>query len=396
MRFARKALPVKHVKAIQGLDGTVEAYVSVFNNVDYVGERILPGFFADTIGESAKTQKPLPAVLWSHNVWDVPIGITTEAEEVLPYNAILPADIRQLGGLRVVGKFNMDVQLAREAFSSIVFGSLRKYSIGYYVLVDQYDRETGIVDLIKGDWVEWSPVNFAANDMTETVGAKGGPPELEVREHVMVLRKEAEFEDGSFRRMVREAADGKSYVVVTGKLRATGNTEEATIRFDTDAWSVGGARSVCADHNAKGTFKAGTNSSAVDGDEESGVERLADHGARVVAQVSAYVSRVEDVKSKRLAESKAGRVLSEANRTILAGLLPDLTSVIDRVQKLLDDTATSSDGGSGGGKSSSSSDVVLDEERKKDARKLQARMMAMQHELYAELDSERETVEVAS
>lgn len=383
MRFARKALPVQHVKAIEGLEGTVEAYVSVFNNVDYVGERILPGFFADTISESVKTQKPLPAVLWSHSMWDIPLGITTEAEEVLPYNSKLPEDLRVLGGLRVVGKFNLGVQLAREAFSSIVFGSLRKYSIGYYVLVDTYDRETGIVDLVKGDWVEWSPVNFAANDMTETVGAKNGSVGgiEEVSEHVFTLRKEAEFEAGSFRRMVREV-DGKSYVVVTGKLRATGDVGEATVRFDSDAWSVEEAKSLCTDHNGKGTF---TPASMKDGHVvigDTGVEKLADHGARVVAQVSAYIERVEDVKAKRLEENKAGRVLSEANRNLLAGLLPDLQSVIERVQKLLDDTAQSSDDGD----KSAAADV------QKEARRLHARAMSVQRELYAELVKEPQEI----
>lgn len=374
MKYARKTLPVLDAKALDGAEGLVEAYVSVFNNVDYMGERILPGFFKDTIDEAITSQKDLPMILWSHDMWSMPLGVTTEAEEVLPYDSRLPAKIRTLGGLRVIGKFNMNVQAAKEAHSSIVFGSLRKYSIGYYVLIDQWNREEGIVDLIKGDWLEWSPVNFAANDETLTVDAKGGPTDRAL-EHILTLRKAAEFEDNSFRRVVREAA-GKSYVVVTGKLRATGSTEEATVRFDADAWSADDARTLCDEHNGRGTFNAAAKGSAVGSDTE-GAERLAEHGARVAAQVSAYLSRVEEVAVKRLAEGKAGRVLSEANRTILAGLLPDLASVSDRVQKLLDDTAQSTDDA---GKSISS-----------EARKLQAQIASLQTELYAD-----DLMEVAS
>lgn len=356
MKYARKVMPVSGMKAIDGQNGIVEAYCSVFNNVDYSGEVIRPGFFAQTIDEARTTQKALPAVLWSHNSWEPPIGITTEAEEVLPYDSRLPDAIKALGGLRVVGQFDMQTEFSRGVFNKIVLGALRKYSIGYYIIEETYNRETGIIELMKGDWLEWSPVNFAANDETLTVGAKGGMRLVDTDEHICVLRKAVDFVDGSFRRVIRETDSGVSYAVVTGKLRATGDTEEASIRFDADAWSVKDAR----DFSSKGTFTPATKTAVSD----EGGERLADHGARMVAQVSAYIARVEDVRSKRLAEGKAGRVLSEANRTILAGLLPDLGSVVDRVQKLLDDTAQTDDAG-----------------KSAEMRKLHGRMLAMQAEL---------------
>jgi hypothetical protein len=105
-------------------------------------------------------------------------------------------------------------------------------------------------------------------------------------------------------------------------------------------------------------------------------ERLADHGARMVAQMSAYLDRVEHVAKLRIAEGKAGRVLSEANRTILAGLLPDLTSVSDRVQKLLDDTSVSTDDA---GKAAGASVVVV-----RDSAEIR-RMLGRMHVLNAEL-----------
>lgn len=345
MRYARKILPAMGAKVLDGgSQGVVEAYCSVFNNIDYAGEIIRPGFFADTIAAANTGGKSLPKVLWSHNVWDQPVGVTKEAEEVLPYDARLPASIQQLGGLRVVGQFNMDTQLGRDTFSNIKMGALDQYSIGYYVLVDSYNRETGVVELLKGEWLEWSPVNFAANDATLTVDAK--QQEVRRTEHLYIVRRPSEFVDGSYKRDVREH-DAVEYTVVTGKLRATGETETASVRFDADTWDASDAQRLCTDYG-RGTFEPATVGVGSSGGE--GKERLADNGARVVAQMSAYLDRVEHIAELRVTEGKAGRVLSEANRTILAGLLPDLNSVTERVQKLLDDTSVSSDdGGKAGG-----------------------------------------------
>lgn len=378
MKYARKVLPAIGAKVLQdaGGQGLVEAYCSVFNNVDYAGEIIRPGFFADTIAQSTTQGKTLPKILWSHNMYEQPIGVTREAEEVLPYDARLPAVIQQLGGLRVVGQFNMDTQLGRDTFSNIKMGALDKYSIGYYVLVDSYDRESGIVELLKGEWLEWSPVNFAANDATLTVDAKNGVGGNGTKtEHLYIVRSPAEFVDGSFKRDVHKHETlGLEYTVVTGKLRATGETEAANVRFDADAWDASDAQTLCTDYG-RGTFEPATNTNTT-GSMEGFKERLADHGARMVAQMSAYLDRVEHVAKLRIAEGKAGRVLSEANRTILAGLLPDLTSVSDRVQKLLDDTSVSTDDA---GKAVGAGVVVV-----RDSAEIR-RMLGRMHVLNAEL-----------
>jgi HK97 family phage prohead protease len=337
MKFARKIMPAWGAKALEGDQGVVEAYCAVFNNVDYSGEVIRPGFFADTINAANNQGKAFPKILWSHSMWDQPLGVTTEAEEVLPYDGRLPAAISSLGGLRVVGKFNLDTTAGHDAFSNIKFGALDKYSIGYYVIEDKFNRDTGVVELLKGDWIEWSPVNFAANDATLTVGAKNGGEKGQSSEHIFIVRQPSDFVDGTYKRVVHELS-GKSYTVITGTLRASGNTEEASIRFDADAWDASDARDFCSGRG-RGTFESATGTKQ----ESTNGERLAEHGARMVAQVSAYLDRVDTVKALRLAEGKSGRVLSEANRTMLAGLLPDLKSVIDRVQTLLDATAPSDD-----------------------------------------------------
>lgn len=400
MRYARKVLPAMGAKVLEGSQGLVEAYCSVFNNVDYAGEVIRPGFFTETITAHTVEGKSLPKVLWSHNMWELPLGITTDAEEVLPYDSRLPDKIKQLGGLRVVGQFNMDTQMGRDTFSNIKLGALDKYSIGYYVLIDQFDRETGVVELLKGDWLEWSPVNFAANDETLTVGAKNGG-EVRRTEHLYIVRGPSEFVDGSFKRDIREHGNGSlKYTVVTGKLRSTGEHSEASIRFDADAWDASDAHDLCASMG-RGTFEPATKGS---GSGDSGTERLADNGARVAAQVSAYLERVEHIADLRMREGKAGRVLSEANRTILAGLLPDLKSVLDRVQKLLDDTAVASD--SGNGKGEKPWDIVkrgdeycvvnADTGRTAGCHATRAEALAQQRALYANEDSGKAAAAAAS
>lgn len=336
MRYAHKVIPTLGVKALDDAQGLVEAYCSVFNNVDYAGEIIEPGAFADTINAARVGEKDLPSVLWSHDMWSLPVGTTTEAEEVLPYDARLPEKIRTLGGLRTIGQFVMDTQMGHDTFAAIKAGALRKYSIGYYVLVEEFDRELGVVRLKKLDWLEWSPVNFAANDATLTVGAKAGMKGglITTTEHVFYVHQPQDFVEGSYKREERETKSGKRYHVVTGKLRATGDVVEASVRFDADAWSAQDARSF-SHSNGKGTFEAATKDVHTETRDE-GTERLADNGARVVATVSDYVSRLEAVKDARIREGKVGRELSETNRTILSGLLPDLKSVMDRIQALLD------------------------------------------------------------
>jgi hypothetical protein len=97
MKYGRKVWPVSGAKELDGAKGIVEAYCSVFNNVDFAGEIVRPGFFTETLQEAATTQKALPPILWSHSAWEQPLGITLEAEEVLPYDSRLPASITSLG-----------------------------------------------------------------------------------------------------------------------------------------------------------------------------------------------------------------------------------------------------------------------------------------------------------
>lgn len=172
----RKSFQAAEFKAVDAAQGIAEMIVSVFHNTDSMDETILPGFFADSLA-TRRTPDGRPRVkgVWGHD-WLTPIGKTLDAAELLPGDARLPEAIRELGGLWVKGQFNLDTQRGREAFSDLQFGSIDEFSIGYSVQVDQFDRETGIRSLIKGELYEWSPVLVGANPATALLSVKSADP----------------------------------------------------------------------------------------------------------------------------------------------------------------------------------------------------------------------------
>lgn len=148
--------------------GTIEAIVSVFNNVDLGKEKVMPGFFAKSIA------KKLPKGVWAHD-WTMPIAKTLEARELLAGDPLLPEPLKQLGGAYIKGQFNLETQRGREAYSDIKFGIVDEFSIGYKVVTDK-KSEDGVRELHEGDWKEWSPVLVGMNPETALISIKGEAP----------------------------------------------------------------------------------------------------------------------------------------------------------------------------------------------------------------------------
>lgn len=164
MPFERKSFGVE-VKATEPEQGIVEAIVSVFNNVDSYGDRVRFGFF----DESLRTK--MPKGVWAHN-WNIPVAKTLEARELMPGDPLLPESLKDLGGLYIKGKFNLNTQRGAEAYSDIKEGIIDEFSIGYIVNEESYAPD-GARELIKGKLFEWSPVLFGANSETALISAKG-------------------------------------------------------------------------------------------------------------------------------------------------------------------------------------------------------------------------------
>ena len=159
------------LKGVSADLGVVDAVVSVFNNIDTVGDRILPGAFAKSIARKG------PKIVWMHD-WGAPVGKTLDAKELMPGDTELPPEIRELGGLRLKMQFNLETQRGREAFSDIKAGIIDEFSIGFSI--DKEHDAGGVREIEEVTLYEASPVLYGANPETRLIGTKSG-----LNEHVL-------------------------------------------------------------------------------------------------------------------------------------------------------------------------------------------------------------------
>lgn len=184
-----KSLPFVSFKDLSSEDspGSIEAIVSVFNNVDFAKEVVLPGAFTNSLA------KKLPRMAWSHN-WEKLIGKTVEAYELQPGDTRLPAEVLHLGGLYVKGQINLNTTDGKDAYEHLRAGDVDEFSIGYKIVrahrvteegdsveADPFDMLFGfggksILYLDELDLIEWSPVLAGMNPATQLIGVKNNGP----------------------------------------------------------------------------------------------------------------------------------------------------------------------------------------------------------------------------
>lgn len=155
------------LKGVKEDEGIVEAVVSVFNNVDSAGDRILPGAFTKSL------EKKLPKIVWMHD-WGSPVGKTLQAQELNPGDDSLPEEIREYGGLKLDMEFNLDTQRGREAFSDIKKGIIDEFSIGFGFDDKDTESKAGVREFKEVTLYEASPVLYGANPDTQMISAKSG------------------------------------------------------------------------------------------------------------------------------------------------------------------------------------------------------------------------------
>lgn len=142
-------LPVSfEVREVDGKQGVVKGYASVFNVKDSYGTVIKPGAFKESL---EKKGAGAIRVLWNHN-WNEVIGVCQVARE---------DEI----GLYVEFKIVEGVQRSEEVFRLISAGAVDAFSIGFVVLADEYDRENDVINITKVELWEFSPVTFPANKL---------------------------------------------------------------------------------------------------------------------------------------------------------------------------------------------------------------------------------------
>jgi HK97 family phage prohead protease len=126
--------------------GTYEAIVSVFGNVDSVGDRVVKGAFKNTLSKWEERGVPIP-VVWSHQ-WGDPfsiIGLTLDVAEKDP-------------GLWVKGRLDIDANdRARQVHRLMLDGRIHQFSFAYEVIEGEYvkseednDAEGGGLFTVKG------------------------------------------------------------------------------------------------------------------------------------------------------------------------------------------------------------------------------------------------------
>lgn len=103
---------------IKSLDdaGTIEGVAAAFDNVDFGGDRIIPGAFAKSLSDH-RARGSMPAMLLHHDLHR-PCGVWTDMAEI--------GD-----GLQAKGRLTLDSADGREAHALASAGALRGLSVGY-------------------------------------------------------------------------------------------------------------------------------------------------------------------------------------------------------------------------------------------------------------------------
>lgn len=150
-----KALP-------EGVPGDFKALVSVFGNVDAVGDRVMPGAFEKSLDRWRNSGDPIPVVL-AHQWDDVWSHIGTAD----------PDSVKETPhGLMVDGKLDIeDNPVAAQVHKLMQRRSLKSFSFGYTVSQEKRAKD-GTNELHEVDIIEVGPCLKGANPQATLLGVK--------------------------------------------------------------------------------------------------------------------------------------------------------------------------------------------------------------------------------
>lgn len=220
-------------------EGTFEGYAAIFDKPDALGEIIEPGAFNKTL----KGKKSFP-MLWYHDPRN-PIG-TAEVE----------VDEK---GLKVAGKFDLNVQSAREKYSLMKSKAIKGLSFGFNTVKDLWEGATRFLKEVK--LFEISPVTFGAHDKAKVLNVKQWTEEKPFpNEHSARLKSPNLFDEKTFRRKSDGTVYGKIKVpataaVIWAKLKGSADPSDQpqpqAIIFPTKNWTAAQAKAWLKDNNVK-------------------------------------------------------------------------------------------------------------------------------------------------
>jgi HK97 family phage prohead protease len=149
-----------HSSTITSVKGkSVRALVSVYGNVDYQGDRVMPGAFTRTIAKWEASGDPVP-VIFSH-LWSDPFCFLGEVRTF--------RDTPQ--GLVVECDLDKDTEFSRQVLKLIETRRMTKWSFAYDVSEERVGAD-GANELLELDIIEVGPCLSGANPLTDTLSRK--------------------------------------------------------------------------------------------------------------------------------------------------------------------------------------------------------------------------------
>src|SRR6266702_134082 len=151
------------IKATNDAQGIIEGYLNYIGNIDYGDDRTMKGAFRKTIRDSYERKSTqgldfLWPYLFNHDYSQLPPGGIFDADETSK-------------GLYIKTQLNLDMQMGRELYASFKMGTMSKQSMGYKAIQVEYvkDEETKrtISNLLEVAVMEGSCVVFPMNDMAQ-------------------------------------------------------------------------------------------------------------------------------------------------------------------------------------------------------------------------------------
>ena len=126
---------IKTARGLKALPeaGFIEGYASVYDVLDSNGDTVLHGAFDDVIKSGR-----MPLMFFGHDHRSIPVGKWTEIKD-------------DEHGLRIKGQLNLELQEAKDIYSSLKFGSFDGLSIAGRAAPDGYDIDlnTGLGTISK-------------------------------------------------------------------------------------------------------------------------------------------------------------------------------------------------------------------------------------------------------
>jgi len=165
-----KVYPIASFKALEDEGpGKFEAVVSVFGNVDFQGDRSMPGMFKNTLNKWRKSGDPVPCV-WSHD-WLNPDAFIGDSNPNEMMEMLKPIGKNGTGGLKVKGTMDVHKPFAAQVFDLLTSRRVKEWSFSYDTVREKI-ADDGANELLEVDLIEFGPCLKGANPATYTIGAK--------------------------------------------------------------------------------------------------------------------------------------------------------------------------------------------------------------------------------